>query len=235
MRPDRIEAAFWAGIARNVATTAETKDTGAVPVAGGYAVAVQGSGLAVALGIGTRRPLRTDDLETINAFFGQRGRPPQIEVAGDVYERDGDLLAAAGYRLEARLTVYACDALAALPPPGLPAATGLKRAVWTAAFGAGLEANAASALTAIRDDAGELVAGSAVAVNGDTALVLFWGGPAGPLATAALITGLAAAQSRGAVRAFLKRADEDPLCEVARATGFTVAETRYRLIVPAEG
>jgi len=232
MRPDRIEAAFWAGIARNVATTAETKDTGAVPVAGGYAVVVQGSGLAVALGIGTRRPLRADDLQTIGTFFAQRGLAPRIEIAGDVYERDGEMLAAAGYRLERRLGIYGCDALTALPAPGLAPVTGLKRAAWIAAFGASLEANAASALGAIRGEHGELVAGSAIAVNGDTALVLFWAGPPGPAAAAALISGLAAAQSRGAIRAFLKLADEDPLSDTARSLGFGVVETRLRLAIP---
>jgi hypothetical protein len=232
MRPDRIEAAFWAGIARNVATTAETKDTGAVPVAGGYAVVVQGSPLAVALGIGTRRPLRADDLQTIGVFFTDRGLAPRIEVAGDVYERDGELLAGAGYRLEQRLSVYACNALGALPAPTLPPVAGLKRAVWTGAFGATLEANAANALSAIRGEHGELTAGAAVAVNGDTALVLFWTGPPGPAAAAALITSLSAAQSRGAIRAFLKLADEDPLTETARTAGFSVVETRFRLAVP---
>jgi hypothetical protein len=234
-RPDRIEAAFWAGIARNVATTAETKDTGAVPVAGGYAVVVQGSRLAVALGIGTRRPLRDDDLQTIAAFFAQRGRAAHIEIAGDVYERDGDLLAAAGYRLEERLSVYACEALAALPAPAVPPVTGLKRAMWIAAFGAPLEASAATTLTAIRGESGDLAAGSAIAVNGDTALVLAWSGPPGPAATAALVTGLVGAQSRGAVRAFLTLADEDPLRDTARTMGFSAVETRFRLAVPSEG
>ncbi len=206
-----------------------------MPVAGGYAVAVQGSGLAVALGIGTRRALREDDLQTIGTFFAERGLVPRIEIAGDVFERDGALLAAAGYRVEQRLTVYACTAFAALPAPALPAVTGLKRAVWIAAFGAPLEANAASALTAIRGESGDLAAGCAVAVSGDTALVLFWSGPAGPAANAALVTSLAAAQSRGAIRAFLKLADEDPLGETAGQAGFTAVETRIRLAVPSEG
>jgi hypothetical protein len=234
MRPDRVEAAFWAGIARNVATTAETKDTGAVPVAGGYAVVVQGSGLAVALGIGTRRPLRDDDLQTIGSFFAERGLEPRVEIAADVYERDGALLAAAGYRLERRLSIYARDPLGALQAPLVPPVAGLKRAVWIAAFGAALEANAANALTAIRGDDGELAAGAAVAVNGDTALVLFWAGaPAGPAASAALLAGLAAGQSRGATRAFVKLADDDALIETARANGFAASEERYRLNIPA--
>jgi hypothetical protein len=235
MRPDRIEAAFWAGIARNVATTAETKDTGAVPVAGGYAVAVQGSGLAVALGIGTRRALRPDDLQTIAAFFEQRGLAARIEVAVDVYERDRELVTAAGYRLEQRLTVYACEALGSLPAPALPPVAGLKRAVWIGAFGASLEAHAAAALTAIRGENGELAAGAAIAVSGDVALVLFWCGPPGGAAAAALVTGLVAAQSRGAVRAFLKVTDEDPLIETARTMGFTPVERRLRLAVPPTG
>jgi hypothetical protein len=233
IRPDRVEAAFWAGIARNVATTAETKDTGAVPVAGGYAVVVQGSGLAIALGIGTRRPLRADDLQTIAAFFAERGLEPRIELAADVYERDGAMLAEAGYRLEGRLGVYARDPVGTLPAPDLPPVAGLKRAAWIGAFGAPLEANAAHALTAIRGDDGELVAGAAVAVNGDTALILFLAGVPGPAASSALVTGLAAGQARGATRALLKLADEDPLIDTARANGFAVAEQRYRLAIPA--
>jgi len=235
IRPDRIEAAFWAGIARNVATTAETKDTGAIPVAGGYAVAVQGSGLALALGIGTSRPLRPDDLQTIAAFFEQRGLVPRIEVAADVYERDRDLVTAAGYRLEQRLSVYACETLGSLPAPALPPVAGLKRGMWIAGFGASLEAHAAGALTAIRGENGELAAGSAIAVSGDVALVLFWCGPPGEVAAAALVAGLAAAQSRGAVRAFLKVTDGGPLIETARELGFTPVEVRLRLTVPAEG
>jgi hypothetical protein len=224
-----VEAAFWAGIARNVATTAETKDTGAVPVAGGYAVAVQGSDLAIALGIGTRRPLRADDLETIRSFFVQRGLPARIEIAGDVYERDAAILGDAGYTIEAQLAVWVRDPIAPLSPPELPPVTGLKRGVWVAAFGGALEAQAAAALSAVRDTRG-LIAGAAVAVSGDTALVLRWSGPAhGAWAESALVAGLAMAQTRGATRALLKLPAASELAPIALAAGFTPAEQRYRL------
>jgi hypothetical protein len=235
MRPDRIEAAFWAGIARNVATTAETKDTGAVPVAGGYAVVVQGSDLAIAIGIGTRRPLRSDDLATIGAFFAQRGLPARVELTSDVYERDGALLTGAGYVPEERLTVYVRDPLEPLETPDLAPVAGLKRAAWIAAFGSGLDAHAASALTAIRAEAG-FIAGAAVAVSGDTALVLQWQGPGeGPAAASALLAGLAAAQSRGATRAYLKLTDGHALASIAETLAFRPVETRARLRIAPGG
>ena len=72
LRAERAEAAYWATYARNLPTTDDTRDTGAIPVAGGYAICLQGSSIQYGLGVGTSRPLREDDLQIVDEFYGSR-------------------------------------------------------------------------------------------------------------------------------------------------------------------
>ncbi|HEY0394821.1 MAG TPA: GNAT family N-acetyltransferase [Candidatus Elarobacter sp.] len=131
MIPDRAEAAFWAAYLRNRNVDAGSADDGAVAVAGGYAIYVKGSKHQVAYAVGSTRALREDDLDVLAGFYGRRSSAVRLELRDEAYERDRELLEAAGFVAEApRLGLYE----AALPPPdgtpGIVAHPASDRAGW---------------------------------------------------------------------------------------------------------
>ena len=80
MNVDRIEAAFWAAFLRNRNVDAATAGDGAVAVAGGYALCAAGTLVTYAVGAGAARPLRADDFEVVEGFYGARGLPARFEL-----------------------------------------------------------------------------------------------------------------------------------------------------------
>jgi len=88
MRAERCEGGLWATYARNIATSADTKDTGAIAVAGGFAICLQGTFLEYAIGIGARGPLDETDFSAVEAFYGRRGLPARMELHEEVAARD---------------------------------------------------------------------------------------------------------------------------------------------------
>lgn len=251
MRAERAEAAYWATYARNIPTTDDTRDTGAIPVAGGYAICMQGSSIEYGLGVGTSRPLREDDLRIVDEFYGSRGLPSQLELHPLVAERDAPILRAWGYKPERAVTVLERDIGAdPLIPDRLSVETLTgRRAEWTDLVAAGLVdsvpaderdrirrttyvcACAANALVAIRVE-GRLAGGGALGVTGDVAF-LFCAStlPAyrrQGVHAALLAARLAIGRSRGATFAFMTAAPESAAVASAEDTGFRAAYVRRR-------
>ena len=97
--PDRA-AAFWAAFLRNRNVDAGTAGDGAIPVAGGYAIYVTGTRFDFALGAGSTRALRADDLAVVEEFYAARAHPARFELDEAVLVRDGALLRDRGYAEE---------------------------------------------------------------------------------------------------------------------------------------
>jgi ribosomal protein S18 acetylase RimI-like enzyme len=252
LRAERAEAAHWATYARNIPTSDDTRDTGAVPVAGGYAICLQGSAIEYGLGVGIARPLREDDLRIVDEFYGSRKLASRLELHPDVAQRDAALLERWGYRFERSMTMFEreIDTDPAIAR-GLSSETLTgRKAEWTdmvvaahseSAAPADFErirrttqvcASAASALIGIRVD-GRLAAGGALGVTGDAAF-LFCAGVLPEFrrrgAYAALVSArLAMGRSRGATFAFLTAPPGSAVERGALAAGFTATYVRGRL------
>jgi GNAT superfamily N-acetyltransferase len=252
LRAERAEAAYWATYARNIPTTDDTRDTGAIPVAGGYAICLQGTSIQYGLGVGTSRPLREDDLRIVDEFYGRRRLQSRLELHPGVAERDAGILARWGYRPERSVTMLESEIGA---DPVAPAGFGIenlttRRLEWTELVAAGLMdsvppadiervrrttqvcASAASALVAIRVD-GRLAGGGALGVTGDAAF-LFCASTLPDYRRrgvyAALIGArLAIGRSRGATFAFMTAAPESAALASAENSGFTPTYVRRRL------
>jgi GNAT superfamily N-acetyltransferase len=250
---ESAEAAFWATYARNIPTTDETRDTGAVSVAGGYAICLQGTSLDYGLAVGCGRPLRPDDLRIVDEFYGHRGLRSRLELHPDVVARDGALLAEWGYDRELDVVVLerelTGEAGRADGEIRVEAMTG-RRAEWIdVAISASVDAvvpgergrlrrttlacaAAAHALFGARVD-GRLAGVAALGVTGEAAFLF----AAAVLpefrrsgAHAALIAArLRYARSRGAVCAFMKAPAGSPAIAGAEQSGFVPAYTRHRL------
>lgn len=252
LRAERAEAAYWATYARNIPTSDDTRDTGAVPVAGGYAICLQGSSIEYGLGVGTSRPLREDDLRIVDEFYGSRNLASRVELHPLVAERDGPLVTRWGYRPERAMTMLERDIAA---DPIIPAAFTVetlssRKLEWTDLVVAGLIdstpaaelerlrrtthvcASAASALVAVRLE-GKLVGGAALGVTGDAAF-LFCASTLPQFRRrgvhAALIGArLAIGRSRGATFAFLTAPPNSAALQSAQAAGFSARYVRQRL------
>jgi hypothetical protein len=251
-RAERAEAGFWAAYARNIPTTEETRDTGAVPVAGGYAIALQGTYLEYGLAVGSARALRPDDLRIIDEFYAARGLASRVELHPDVAERDGDLLASWGYEPELKVTIFERSIPTAVAAAGAIAVESMKnrRSEWVELVVAGFaDTIGAADLARLRRATqvcaaaaaevfgarigGRFAGGGALAVNGDAALLFSAStlpefrrcGVHGALIGARL----SAAQSRGATFAFLKATGATGSMPSALAAGFGAAYVRRRL------
>jgi len=252
LRAERAEAAYWATYARNIPTTDDTRDTGAVPVAGGYAICLQGSSIEYGLGVGTSRPLREDDLRIVDEFYGDRGLPSQVELHPMVAERDALLLARWGYRPGNAITMLERDIGT---DPVIPERFGVetltsRKMDWTELVLAGVIdttpaaelarvrrtifvcASAASALLAIRVD-GRLAGGGALGVTGDVAFLFCASTLPGyrrrGVHAALIAARLALGRSRGATFAFMTAAPGSPAAQSAEAAGFRATYVRRRL------
>jgi GNAT superfamily N-acetyltransferase len=252
LRAERAEAAYWATYARNLPTTDDTRDTGAVAVAGGYAIYLQGTSLEYGLGVGTARPLREDDLRIVDEFYGSRGLTSRLELHPQVATRDAALVLRWGYRPERTMAMLERDIDA---DPVIPAHVSVemltaRKHEWTELVVAGRAdlvggrdaeltrrstqvcASAASALVAVRVD-GRLAGGGALGVTGDAAF-LFCASTLPEFRRrgvhAALIAArLALGRSRGATFAFLTAEPGSPALLSAQAAGFTTSYVRQRL------
>ena len=132
MIPDRVEAALWAAYLRNRNVDAGTAGDGAIPVAGGYAIYVADSMLDFAVGAGSTRPLREDDLTVVEEFYGSRDHPARFELDEAVMGRDGDLLWARGYAVEdLTLAILEGPTRPSTGPGPVEVRTTTNRRVWT--------------------------------------------------------------------------------------------------------
>ena len=252
-RAERDEAEFWAAHARNVATSDQTRDTGAVAVAGGYALCLQGTFLTYGLAVGSARALRGDDLRIVDEFYAARGLPARLELHPAIAERDAALLRENGFSLEASVTVLERDIAsgdAAVHPGMVVDVVSGRRSEWIeivvdgfldatpAADHARLRqatfacAGAASGLFVARID-GRPVGGGALGVAGEAALLYSASVlPAmrGRGVHAALIAArLAAASERGATYAMLKSTPGSRSHSSAVRAGFRAVYDRQRL------
>ncbi|MGD0474381.1 MAG: GNAT family N-acetyltransferase [Candidatus Velthaea sp.] len=252
LRAERAEAAYWATYARNIPTTDDTRDTGAIPVAGGYAICLQGTSIHYGLGVGISRPLRADDLQVVDEFYGSRRLPSRLELHPLVAERDAAIVARWGYLPERAVVILEREIGA---DPAIPLTFGVetlttRKLEWTELVVAGLMdtvpeadlgcvrrtayvcASAASALVAIRVD-GRLAGGGALGVTGDAAF-LFCASTLPEyrrrgVHTALIGARLALGRSRGATYAIMTAAPDSDALASAQAAGFTATYVRQRL------
>lgn len=248
----RTEAAFWSAFLRNRNVDARSADDGAVSVAGGYALCLVGTYLDYAVGVGTTRPIRPDDLEIVRDFYAQRGLLPRLELDDEILARDRAVLTAAGYVDDrARLVVLQAAITKATPPDGIAVRPATNRRAWTdlvirafadvtaeADYGRLARTTEASAASAqglvIASIDGVDVGAAAVGITGD--LALLYSAAVLPahrkrgVHRALVAARLALALNRGATRAALKTAADSPVIRSTTAYGFTPAGTRSRLI-----
>jgi len=251
--PDRA-AAFWAAFLRNRNVDAGTAGDGAIPVAGGYAIYVTGTRLDFALGAGSTRALRADDLTVVEEFYAARAHPARFELDEAVLARDGALLRARGYAEEDEtLAVLEGPVAAAAPPGSVTVRTTTNRRAWTelaarafqydaddaAVMRRTLQTTAAAAHVLViasldGDDAGA----AALGISGDTALL--WSAAVLPafrrrgVHQALVAARLAIAHERGASAAALKTVADSPVERSAQKFGFARTALRRRLMKPAD-
>ncbi len=258
MNVDRTEAAFWAAYLRNRNVDQGSAQDGALAVAGGYALCANGTFLQYAIGAGSTRPLRPDDLDVVREFYRRRGLPPRLELAESVLTRDAGVLRGAGFLEDGvAMAVSATE----IGGPGERPTTGSgvetvavrgasERRNWIDVVVRGFAdtippdelprliratevcSHAAQGLFVASAD-GVTIGGAAVAVYGDLAF-LFSAAVLpehrGRGAHAALLAArLAFARARGATRAAFKTVPDSPSERSARRLGFARTHIRRRV------
>jgi GNAT superfamily N-acetyltransferase len=253
MIPDRVEAALWAAFLRNRNVDAGTAGDGAIPVAGGYAIFVAGSLLDLALGAGTTRPLREDDLAVVEEFYGARAHGARFELDEANLERDGDVFRARGYaKEELTLAVLEGPTLTAAPPSPVAVRTTTNARGWTelatraaADENADLEtlkrtlaaAAAAATVLCVASLEGQDVGVGGIRIYNDLALLV--SGAVLPAYRNRGVHGalfgarLAIAHARGATRAALKTIPDSAAERSARRFEFARTGLRKRVRRPA--
>jgi GNAT superfamily N-acetyltransferase len=246
--PDRA-AAFWAAFLRNRNVDAGTAGDGAIPVAGGYAIYVSGTRFDLALGAGSTRALRNDDLQVVEEFYAARARPARLELDEAVLARDGALLRDRGYAEEDCTFSVLEGPIAPAPPPGPVAVrTTTNRRAWAELASRAFDedagdvgllrrtlqtAAAAAHVLVIASVDGNDAGAAALGISGDTALLC----SAAVLPAfrrrgvhqALLAARLAIAHERGASRAALKTVADSPVERSARKLGFARTALRRRV------
>ncbi|MFN2461905.1 MAG: hypothetical protein ABR591_14690, partial [Candidatus Velthaea sp.] len=129
-RAERAEAGFWANFARNIATSEATRDTGALAIAGGYAIVLQGTYLEYGLAVGSTRALGEHDLQAVDDFYGARGLPSRLELHPEVVARDAALLHRWGYAPEFAMQVLERDVAPSAAPAAAAETMDHRRAAW---------------------------------------------------------------------------------------------------------
>lgn len=251
---ERAEAAFWAAFLRNRNVDAGTAADGAVAVAGGYALCVVGTMLEYAVGAGSTRPLRSDDLEVVEGFYAARHLPARFELDADALARDEALLCRRGYFDEGlELAVLEAQARAGNGGDrGITVRTTTDRRAWSELLSlavaeqipdpelrrrsAQLSAAAGSILVTATLDGADIGVG-ALGISGESAL-LFSGAvlPAfrGRGVHSALVAArVGLAHERGAARVILKAPPGSPAQRSAERHGFTQTGLRRRMARPA--
>jgi GNAT superfamily N-acetyltransferase len=249
MNPDRAAAQLWAAFLRNRNVDAGTAGDGAIPVAGGYALYVSGTRFDFAMGAGSTRALRDDDLAVVEEFYGARAHPARFELDEAVLARDGALLRGRGYTEDDETVAVLEGPVVAAPPSGPVAVrTTTNRRAWTElavhAFGDGsadveilrrtLQTAAAAAHVLVIASVGGDDAGTgALAIAGDTALL--WSGAVLPafrrrgVHQALLAARLAIAHERGATGAAFRTTADSPAERSAAKVGFARTGLRRRV------
>lgn len=256
MRAARAEAAFWSAFLRNRNVDAGTSADGALPVAGGFALCLAGTFLEHAIGLGTTRPLRPDDLVLLSEFYRRRGLPAKLELDETVLARDRALLAADGYaEYGPRLAFLEAPTRPGAASPAEPAGRVAVRAVGDRRGWAGLVVRAFEDTVAEADRErlrrsigaaaaaaqglfvasldGTDVGGGAVGISGEVAVLL--AGAVLPayrrrgVHRALLAARIAFGQASGASRAVLKAASDSGAERSGLALGF-VRTTRHRRV-----
>lgn len=256
MNPDRAAARLWAGFLRNRNVDAWTAGDGAIPVAGGYALYVSGTRFDFAMGAGSTRPLRDDDLTVVEEFYAARAHPARFELDEAVLARDGALLRQRGYAEEDQ-TLAVLEGPVAGPPPqdgAVSVRTTTNRRAWAAlavrAFAEQSAADppvlrrtletaaAAAQVLVIASVGGEDVGTGALGISGETALL--WSGAVLPafrrrgVYQALLAARLALAHERGATGAALKTVAGSPVERSAAKLGFARTGLRRRVHGPVQ-
>jgi GNAT superfamily N-acetyltransferase len=250
MIPDRAAASFWAAFLRNRNVDAGTSADGAIPVAGGYAIYVAGTHLDHALGAGTTRALRDDDLDVVEEFYAARAHPARFELDEAALARDGELLSSRGYAEEdVPLAVFEGPVVAGAAPAGrIAVRTTTDRRAWadlaTRAF-ADTSADADMLRRTIQVEAAAVHGLFIASVNGTDAgtgalvtdgdLAFLMGGAVLPqfrgqgVHEALLGARLAVAHARGATRASVKTRLGSPVERSAARFGFERTGLRRRV------
>ena len=249
MNPDRAAARLWAAFLRNRNVDAGTAGDGAIPVAGGYALYVRGTRFDFALGAGTTRPLRDDDLAVVEEFYAARAHPACFELDEAVLARDGALLRGRGYA-EDDETLAVLEAPAGAAPPAGPVTvrTTTNRRAWAElavrAFAEDVmdvgvlrrtlqTAAAAAHVLVVASVDGEEAGTGALGIAGETALL--WSGGVLPafrrrgVHQALLAARLALAHERGATTVALKTVADSPVERSATKFGFARTGLRRRV------
>jgi GNAT superfamily N-acetyltransferase len=255
MNPDRAAAQLWAAFLRNRNVDAGTAGDGAIPVAGGYAIYVSGTLFDFALGAGSTRALRADDLAVVEEFYAARTHPARLELEEAVLARDGALLRQRGYAEEDEtLAVLESSITTAAPAATVSVRTIANRRAWTdLAMRAFAEspvagdvlrrtlqtaAAAAHVLVVASVDGADAGVG-ALGIAGETALL--WSGAVLPayrrrgVHQALLATRLAIAHERGATCAAIKTVAGSAVERSAAKLGFTRTGLRRRVRRDAAG
>ncbi len=249
MTPDRAAAQLWAAFLRNRNVDAGTAGDGAIPVAGGYALYAGGTRFDFAMGAGSTRALRDDDLAVIEEFYGARAHSARLELDELVLARDGALLRKRGYAEED-------ETLAMLQGPVGPAApsehiivrTTANRRTWTdlavrafedrtpdvAVLRKTLQTAAAAAhVLVVASVDGEDAGAAALGLSGETALL--WSGSVLPafrrrgVHHALMAARLALAHERGATGAAVKTEANSAAERSAAKFGFVRTGLRRRV------
>ncbi len=249
MNPDRAAAQLWAAFLRNRNVDAGTAGDGAIPVAGGYALYVSGTRFDFAMGAGSTRALRDDDLAVVEEFYAARAHPARFELDEAVLARDGALLRARGYTEEDETLAVLEAPVGAAPPHGAVAVrTTTNRRAWAElavrAFDDGVRrrgvlrrtlqtAAAAAHVLVIASLDGDDAGTGALAISGETALL--WSGAVLPgfrrrgVHQALLAARLAIAHERGATAAAFRTAANSPAERSAAKLGFARTGLRRRV------
>jgi GNAT superfamily N-acetyltransferase len=246
--PDRA-AAFWAAFLRNRNVDAGTAGDGAIPVAGGYAIYVSGTRLDFALGAGSTRALRADDLTVVEEFYAARAHSARFELDVTVLARDGALLHDRGYSEEDCTLAILEGPVSASPAAGpVTVRTTTNRRAWTelasrafldeshdvAVLRRTLQTMAAAAhVLVIASLHGDDVGAAALGISGDTALLC--SGAVLPafrrrgVHQALMAARLAIAHERGVNAAAVKTVADSPVERSARKLGFARTALRRRV------
>ena len=249
MSPDRAAAQLWAAFLRNRNVDAGTAGDGAIPVAGGYALYVRGTRFDLALGAGTTRALRDDDLAVVEEFYAARAHPARFELDETVFARDGALLRDRGYAEDDEtLAILEAPATGALPAGPVTVRPTTNRRAWTElavrAFADDAAdvtvlrrtlqtAAAAAHVLVVASVDGEEAGIGALGIAAETALL--WSGGVLPafrrrgVHQALLAARLALAYERGATTAALKTVAGSPVERSAAKFGFARTGLRRRV------
>ncbi|MBV8748192.1 MAG: hypothetical protein JO103_00605 [Candidatus Eremiobacteraeota bacterium] len=246
---ERSEAAFWATFLRNRNVDAATAGDGAVAVAGGYALCAAGTLVTYAVGAGAARPLRADDFEVVEGFYGARGLPARFELETTTAEGAAALLQERGYADEGvRFDVFAGPVATRPIPGGIAVRRTTDRALFAdlltraaaeqvadvALLRRSAQLNAAAGVLVVASVDGTDVGVGALGVTGDAAIL--YSGAVLPQyrrrgVHAALIAGrMNLAAGLGASTAILKTSADSPAARTAARFELAAAGTRRRLI-----